>query len=102
MAPQVLSAGVEGGFPACGAPRIVAPCIWMIMIRSPTARFPGNLGGLAFRELAATVIVVAPAGASAVSAVYSLTILFAVATTFAPCLLRWAKTSPPAPLLKRG
>jgi hypothetical protein len=54
---------------------------------------PGNLP-FAFSVLAATVRVVAPAAASAVSEVYSFTMVLAAVTVNAPLLPRWALSVP--------
>ena len=62
---------------------IKAPCICIIMIKSPGARVDVNRA-LAFNELATTVNVVFPIDALAVSAVNSLTFVFAALIVLAP------------------
>jgi hypothetical protein len=68
----------------------------MIMMRSPAARvFPAPKRVLAFRPLAATVMVVAPAAASAVSVVYSFTMVPAALMVLLPSMLLCANTAEP-------
>src|SRR3954464_2615114 len=62
---------------------MVAPCIWMIITSSPTARVPEKRL-FAFRLELLTVIDVAPADALAVRLVNSLTIVFAEEIVFGP------------------
>src|ERR1051325_7838121 len=89
MRPQEVSRG--SAVVPLSEPIMVAPWTWMIRIRSPAARLAGKRP-FALSVLAATVIVVLPVKAFAVSAVYSFTTVLAVVTVLAPCTPRWEKT----------